>query len=76
MLISCVDQHIRLYNMCGKPKQIKVIEARDVGWSIIDTDYSPDQVTKQCSVARLIDNAAVLYIFLMVELCASLQSRS
>lgn len=34
------DQHIRLYDTThGKFKEFRDITARDVGWSIIDTDY-------------------------------------
>jgi len=39
---ACQDRRIRLYNTTTW-KPIKEIAARDVGWSIIDTDYSPDQ---------------------------------
>jgi len=39
---ACQDRHLRLYNTQNW-KMIKEIVARDVGWSIIDTDYSPDQ---------------------------------
>lgn len=43
-LSACQDQHIRLYDTThGKFKEFRDITARDVGWSIIDTDYSPDQ---------------------------------
>lgn len=38
------DQHIRLYNTStGQYQQIKTVRARDVGWSIIDLAFSPDQ---------------------------------
>ena len=36
------DCRIRLYDM-NTSRQVKVIRARDVGWSVIDTAYSPDQ---------------------------------
>lgn len=43
-LSACQDQHIRLYDTThGRFKEFRKIKARDVGWSIIDTDYSPDQ---------------------------------
>lgn len=43
-LSACQDQHIRLYDTTnGQFKEFRNITARDVGWSIIDTDYSPDQ---------------------------------
>lgn len=43
-LSACQDQHIRLYDTTnGQFKEFRDIIARDVGWSIIDTDYSPDQ---------------------------------
>ena len=39
-LSSFVDQHIRLYDTTnGQFKEFRNITARDVGWSIIDTDY-------------------------------------
>jgi WD repeat-containing protein 23 len=36
------DRRIRIYDHASK-KKLKEIIARDIGWSIIDTDYSPDQ---------------------------------
>jgi len=36
------DRCVRLYKTDTK-KQIKEIQARNIGWSIIDTDYSSDQ---------------------------------
>ncbi|XP_071959239.1 DDB1- and CUL4-associated factor 11-like [Antedon mediterranea] len=40
---ACQDKFIRLYDTTnGKFKQIREIPARDIGWSIIDTAYSPD----------------------------------
>jgi len=39
---ACQDRHIRLYDT-ESWKQTKDILAKDIGWSIIDTDYSPDQ---------------------------------
>jgi len=39
---ACQDRHIRLYDTKSW-KIKKEIIAKDVGWSIIDTDYSPDQ---------------------------------
>ena len=44
MIILVVDQHIRLYETSGqKLKIFKDIAAKDVGWSVIDTAFSPDQ---------------------------------
>jgi WD repeat-containing protein 23 len=41
---ACQDRHIRLYNCAERNfRLIKDIAAKDVGWSIIDTDFSPDQ---------------------------------
>ncbi|RDD36705.1 DDB1- and CUL4-associated factor 11 [Trichoplax sp. H2] len=41
---ACQDCIIRLYDVTdGKFSLFKSIGARDVGWSIIDTDFSPDQ---------------------------------
>eukprot|EP00898_Chlorokybus_atmophyticus_P005696 jgi/Chlat1/6127/Chrsp409S05660 len=44
-LSACQDQNIRLYTLPGlrSGKPFKRIFAKDVGWSIIDTDFSPDQ---------------------------------
>lgn len=43
-LSACQDEHIRLFDTSnGQFKLFRDIRARDVGWSIIDTDYSPDQ---------------------------------
>lgn len=42
LMTACQDRLIRLYET-NTWKKIKKIEARDVGWSIISTDYSPDQ---------------------------------
>lgn len=43
-LSACQDQNIRLYDTTlGQFKEFQNIVARDVGWSIIDTDFSPDQ---------------------------------
>jgi len=39
---ACQDRHIRLYDTRSWNRK-KDIVARDVGWSVIDTDYSPDQ---------------------------------
>lgn len=37
------DCNIRIYDMCnGKFKLLKMVPARDVGWSILDTAVSPD----------------------------------
>lgn len=39
-----IDQHIRLYDTTnGNFKLFRDITAKDVGWSIVDTAYSPDQ---------------------------------
>ncbi|XP_047139583.1 DDB1- and CUL4-associated factor 11 isoform X1 [Hydra vulgaris] len=41
---ACQDQHIRLYDTTnGKFKMFHDIIAKDVGWSIVDASYSPDQ---------------------------------
>ena len=38
------DQHIRLYDTTnGQFKLFHDIHARDVGWSVVDVAYSPDQ---------------------------------
>lgn len=43
-LSACQDQRLRLYDTTlGQFKEFRNIVARDVGWSVIDTDYSPDQ---------------------------------
>lgn len=39
---ACQDRHIRLYNTRTWKKEKEII-ARDVGWSIISTDYSPNK---------------------------------
>eukprot|EP01117_Protostelium_nocturnum_P005614 TRINITY_DN2023_c0_g1_i1.p1 TRINITY_DN2023_c0_g1~~TRINITY_DN2023_c0_g1_i1.p1 ORF type:complete len:506 (+),score=174.87 TRINITY_DN2023_c0_g1_i1:98-1615(+) len=39
---ACQDRKIRIYDHATK-KKVKEINARHIGWSIIDTDYSPDQ---------------------------------
>ncbi|XP_033113165.1 DDB1- and CUL4-associated factor 11-like [Anneissia japonica] len=40
---ACQDKFIRLYDTTyGQFKQIRCIPARDIGWSIIDTAFSPD----------------------------------
>lgn len=36
------DQKIRFFDACTW-KQLKVIQARDVSWAVLDTDYSNDQ---------------------------------
>lgn len=42
-LSASQDQHIRLYNTAGENfERLKVIKARDVGWSVLDTAFSPD----------------------------------
>lgn len=42
---TLADHHIRLYNTdtLTEQKAFKDVVARDVGWSIVDTDFSPDQ---------------------------------
>jgi WD repeat-containing protein 23 len=41
---SCQDQHIRLYNTeKSKFCCFKNIKAKEVGWTIVDVSYSPDQ---------------------------------
>ena len=40
LIIFLTDQHIRLYDTTlGQFKEFRNIVARDVGWSVIDTDY-------------------------------------
>ncbi|PRP80921.1 WD repeat domain 23 [Planoprotostelium fungivorum] len=39
---ACQDRVIRIYDY-HSGKKTKEIQARNIGWSIIDTDYSPDQ---------------------------------
>uniref|UniRef100_A0A0B6YVT7 Uncharacterized protein n=1 Tax=Arion vulgaris TaxID=1028688 RepID=A0A0B6YVT7_9EUPU len=43
-LSACQDQHIRVYNTSddNKFKLFRSIRARDVGWSVLDTAFSPD----------------------------------
>ena len=41
--LRCADATITLHDTQDNGRVIKTIEARDIGWSIIDTDYSPDQ---------------------------------
>lgn len=43
-MTACQDQHIRMYDTTdGQFKLFRNISAKDVGWSIVDTAYSPDQ---------------------------------
>ncbi|EDO46488.1 predicted protein, partial [Nematostella vectensis] len=43
-LSACQDEVIRLYDTTkGQFKKFHSIQARDIGWSIIDTAFSPDQ---------------------------------
>lgn len=42
-MAACQDGTIRLYDARRNFRLAKEIQADDVGWSIIDTDYSPDQ---------------------------------
>jgi len=43
-LSACQDRQVRVYDTtCGKFKQMKSIHARDVGWSVLDTAFSPDE---------------------------------
>ena len=38
-----VDRNLRLYSTTdGKFEPFKTIQARDVGWSVLDTAFSPD----------------------------------
>jgi WD repeat-containing protein 23 len=38
-----VDRNLRLYHTTeGKFELFKTIQARDVGWSVLDTAFSPD----------------------------------
>ncbi|CAH1779719.1 unnamed protein product [Owenia fusiformis] len=40
---ACQDQNIRLYStLNGEFDEFKTIVARDVGWSVLDTAFSPD----------------------------------
>ncbi|XP_059485876.1 DDB1- and CUL4-associated factor 11 [Neocloeon triangulifer] len=42
-LSACQDRNLRLYDTSnGQFKLLKTIQARDVGWSILDTAFSPD----------------------------------
>jgi len=42
-MTACQDQHVRLYHQKNDDwVQFKDIQARDVGWSIVDTHYSPN----------------------------------
>ncbi|PSN31336.1 DDB1- and CUL4-associated factor 11 [Blattella germanica] len=42
-LSACQDRNLRLYHTNeGKFKIFKTIQARDVGWSVLDTAFSPD----------------------------------
>ncbi|XP_071446703.1 DDB1- and CUL4-associated factor 11 isoform X1 [Hetaerina americana] len=42
-LSACQDRNLRLHHTCdGKFELFKTIQARDVGWSILDTAFSPD----------------------------------
>lgn len=42
-LSACQDRNLRLYRTDeGKFQLLKTIQARDVGWSILDTAFSPD----------------------------------
>lgn len=44
LLFSFLDQKIRIYRSDrGVYKLLRTIHARDVGWSIIDVAFSPDQ---------------------------------
>lgn len=43
LMPKTVDRQLRLYDTSnGRFKLLKTIEARDVGWSILDTAFSPD----------------------------------
>lgn len=43
-LLFFVDQQIRLYNTTNDDyRLVKNIQAKDVGWSVIDVAFSPDQ---------------------------------
>ncbi|XP_072024526.1 DDB1- and CUL4-associated factor 11-like [Amphiura filiformis] len=42
-LSACQDQYLRLYDVTkGNFQKFREIRARDVGWSIVDTAFSPD----------------------------------
>ncbi|BFZ13401.1 hypothetical protein BsWGS_16440 [Bradybaena similaris] len=42
-LSACQDQHIRVYNTSDdRLKLTKCLRAQDVGWSVLDTAFSPD----------------------------------
>ena len=42
-LTAAQDQNVRIYNTeMGKFDKFKTIRARDVGWSVLDTAFSPD----------------------------------
>lgn len=41
---ACQDRHIRIYDAAGPSfRLLRDVGARDVGWSILDTDISPDR---------------------------------
>jgi len=37
------DEHIRFFDFTNNFALIKEVQAQHIGWSIIDTDFSPDQ---------------------------------
>lgn len=42
-LSACQDKNIRIYDTArGRFKLFKTVRARDVGWSVLDTAFSPD----------------------------------
>lgn len=42
-LSACQDQYLRLFDVTkGRFKQFRAIKAQDVGWSVLDTAFSPD----------------------------------
>ncbi|XP_014681474.1 PREDICTED: DDB1- and CUL4-associated factor 11-like isoform X3 [Priapulus caudatus] len=42
-ITACQDQNIRIYDTTGNRfRQLKGVAARDVGWSVVDTAFSPD----------------------------------
>jgi WD repeat-containing protein 23 len=47
VLAENIDRKIRLYSTEVSTRStwqpFKTIDGRDIGWSVIDTDYSPDQ---------------------------------
>lgn len=73
-----VDQQIRLYKSdTGVYSLFKTIHARDVGWSIIDIAFSPDQEhfvystwSNSCRLPILFKQSVILNYLFLVHLCS------